>query len=61
MILDYLIPYIGVGIFIAILSDISIREMKSSTPFTIPELLACILIWPYVIYQLIRGFIEGKF
>jgi hypothetical protein len=61
MILDYLLPYLGIGIFIAILSDISIREMKSSKPFTPAELLACIIIWPYILYQLIKGFIEGEF
>jgi DNA topoisomerase-3 len=32
MILDYLIPYIGIGIIVAIITDISIRELKTSEP-----------------------------
>jgi len=61
MILDYLIPYIGIGIIVAILSDISIRKVKTSEPFTFLEILTCIVVWPYIIYQAIKGFFNGEY
>ena len=61
MILHYLLPYLGIGVFVAILSDISIRELKTSEPFTLPEILACIILWPYILYQLLKGFIDGDY
>lgn len=61
MILDYLILYIGIGIFIAIFSDVSIRRMKSSKPFTFLEIMVCILFWPFILYQIIKGFIDGEY
>ncbi len=61
MILDYLIPYIGIGIIVAIITDISIRELKTSKPFTFLEMLTCIAIWPYIIYQAIKGFFNGQY
>jgi len=56
MILDYLIPYIGIGIIVAIITDIYIRELKTSEPFTFLEILTCIVIWPCILYQAIKGF-----
>jgi hypothetical protein len=61
MILHYLIPYIGIGIFVAIVSDICIRQFKTSEPFTFLELLTCILIWPYILFQTIKGFFNGQY
>jgi hypothetical protein len=61
MILDYLIPYIGIGIFVTIFTDISIRGLKSSKPFTFLEILVCILLWPFILYQMIKGFIDGEY
>ncbi len=61
MILDYLVPYIGIGIVVAILSDISIRELKTSEPFTFLEILTCIIIWPFILYQIIKGFFNGDY
>ena len=61
MILGYLIYYLGIGIFVAIFTDISIREFKTSKPFTFLEIMVCILIWPYILYQLIKGFIDGEY
>ena len=61
MILDYLIPYLGIGIFVAIFTDISIRGLKTSEPFTFIEIMVCILIWPFILYQFIKGFIDGKY
>lgn len=61
MILDYLIPYLGIGIFIAIFTDISIRGLKTSEPFTFAEIMVCILIWPFILYQFIKGFIDGDY
>jgi hypothetical protein len=49
MILDYLIPYIGIGIFVTIFTDISIRELKSSKPFTFLEIMVCILLWTFIL------------
>jgi hypothetical protein len=60
MILDYLIPYIGIGIIVAIVTDISIRELKTSEPYTFLELLICIFIWPCVLFQIIKGFFNGQ-
>lgn len=61
MISHYLIPYIGVGIFVAIMSDISIRQLKTSEPFTFLEILTCIIIWPYIVFQAIKGFFNGQY
>ena len=61
MILDYLIPYIGIGIFVAIMSDISIRQLRTSDPFTFLEILTCIIIWPYIVFQAIKGFFNGQY
>ena len=61
MISQYLIPYIGIGITIAIISDISIRQIKTSEPFTFLEMVTCIVIWPYIIFQAIKGFFNGNY
>ena len=61
MILDYLIPYIGIGIIVAIITDISIRELKTSEPFTFLEILTCIIIWPCILFQAIKGFFNGDY
>ncbi len=61
MILDYLIPYIGIGIIVAIITDISIRELKTSEPFTFLEIITCIVIWPCILFQAIKGFIDGEY
>lgn len=52
----FLLPYFGIGVFIAILIDISIREMQSSEPFTLFEFLLCISVWPMVVVQIIVEF-----
>ena len=61
MIVDYILPYLGIGVFIYILSDISIRELKTSEPFTFIEILACIFIWPVVIFLFLKGFFDGDY
>jgi hypothetical protein len=61
MITDYILPYFIIGIVIAIFSDISIREMKTSEPFTFIEILVCVVIWPYIIVQAIIGFFDGEY
>jgi len=52
----FILPYLGIGIFISIVTDISIREMQSSEPFTLFEFLLCILLWPMVVVQIIVEF-----
>lgn len=59
-ILTYALPYLGLGIFVTIISDISIRELKTGEPFTFFEILACIVIWPFILYQLVKGFFDGE-
>lgn len=61
MITDYIAPYFIIGTIVAIVSDISIREMKTSEPFTFLEILTCVVIWPYIIIQAIRGFFDGEY
>lgn len=61
MIAHYILPYIGIGLFITIVMDISIREMKSSEPFTLLEFLGCVVIWPIIIIGAIKGFINGDY
>lgn len=61
MISQYTIPYIGIGIIIAIISDICIRQTKSSEPFTFLEMVTCIIIWPYIVFQTIKGFFNGQY
>ena len=60
MITDYILPYFSIGLLITIMSDISIREMETSEPFTFVEILVCVIIWPYIIIQGIIGFFKGE-
>jgi hypothetical protein len=61
MILDYVILYFIIGIIFAIVSDICIREMKSSEPFTFLEILGYILIWPIIVLIAINGFFNDNY
>jgi hypothetical protein len=61
MISDYILPYFIIGIVIAIFSDLSIREMKTSEPLTFIEIFVCVVIWPYIIVQAVKGFFDGEY
>ena len=61
MIADYVLTYLGIGVFLSIIMDISIRQVKTSEPLTFIEILTCIFTWPVVIFILIKGFIEGDY
>lgn len=61
MMVDYILPYLGIGVFIYIISDISIREMKSSEPFTFIEVVMCIVFWPVVIFLFLKGFFDEDY
>ena len=61
MIVDYMLTYLGIGVIIYILSDISIREMKTSEPFTFIEIVSCVLFWPFVVFAFIREFFNGDY
>lgn len=61
MMVDYILPYLGIGVFIYIISDISIREMKSSEPFTFIEVVMCVVLWPVVIFLFLKGFFDEDY
>ena len=61
MITDYIASYFIIGTIVAIVSDISIREMKTSEPFTFIEILGCIVVWPIIVFAAIKGFFDGDY
>ncbi len=60
LILHFLFSYFLIGVVIAIISDITIRFLKSSELFTFGDIWACIMFWPIVITGFIKGYINGE-
>ena len=59
LILNLLSTYFLIGVVIAIISDITVRFLKSSEPFTFGDIWACILFWPIVLTGFVKGYING--
>lgn len=55
-----MIQYLAIGLIVAIFIDISIRINKTSEPFTLFEIWACIFVWPMVVYFFIKGFFDNQ-
>lgn len=56
---NILIPYLTTGIVVAISIDMLIRILQSSEPFTASDIFACILLWPSMLVQFVKGYING--
>ena len=61
MIPDSVLIYLVLGLIVAILMDLSIREFKTSEPFTFLEIMGCILVWPVILLIVIKGFLDDDY
>lgn len=53
--------YLITGFIFAIIIDYSIRELKSSEPFTIIEILCCTVLWPFMLFIILKEFFKNHF
>lgn len=60
LLLNLLFSYFIIGVAISVISDITIRVVRSSDPFTFADIWACILFWPIVVAGFVKGFINGE-
>jgi hypothetical protein len=55
---DLLLYYFMIGTGFTLLTDLIIRFTESSEPYTTPEVLASILLWPVMVCVFIVNFIR---
>lgn len=53
--LHSLVVYLGIGVVIALITDLTIYNTKSSEQFTFSEIWACIVVWPFVVLRVLRN------
>lgn len=61
LILNILQGYFITGIILSLITDISIRLIRVSTPFTFKDIVVVALIWPTVISVLVTDYLNGDF
>jgi hypothetical protein len=54
------LPYLGIGIFVAALLDLSIYYTKSSDRLTMLEIWGCVAFWPIVLIVFLISLIKGE-
>jgi hypothetical protein len=54
------IPYLLIGVIIAIMLDLFIYKFKASTRLTFLEIWGCIMFWPIVLIIVIVGYYIAK-
>jgi hypothetical protein len=59
--LSNLMIYLMIGVIFTFFTDQFIRSTLFIEPFTAGETIASILLWPFILYQLIKGFINGEY
>ena len=59
--LEVLLIYLFIGNILAILTDICIRKLDTSKPFTLIEILSYIVLWPAVILLLVKRFFDRDY
>jgi hypothetical protein len=52
--------YFIIGAVIALITDITINNTKSSEQLTFSEIAACILVWPIVIIRALRNLFNNE-
>jgi hypothetical protein len=57
---QYIQPYLIIGTVISLTIDGVIRLSKSGEPFTVIEVVICILLWPSFLLQAIKGFFNRE-
>ena len=58
--LHSLVVYLGIGVLVALITDLTIYNTKSSEQFTFSELSACILVWPFVVLRALRNLFDNQ-
>jgi hypothetical protein len=53
------IPYLLIGVIIAIMLDFFINKFKASTRLTFLEIWGCVMFWPAVLFAVIIAYL-GK-
>jgi hypothetical protein len=61
LILETVKNYVIVGFVISIVGDFLIRTINVSPSFTIKDILAVTLAWPFVVGTLLSDYINGDF
>ena len=61
LILNIAIGYFITGGILSVITDISIRLIKVSPPFTFKDVVVVTLIWPTVISVLVTDYLNGDF
>ena len=54
----FLFIYGAIGLIVVILLDMGIRNIESSEPFSFKELIVGVVVWPVIVFQLIRKIIK---
>jgi len=54
------LPYLGIGVFVAALLDLSIYYTKSSDRLTMLEIWGCVAFWPIVLIVFLISLIKGE-
>jgi len=54
------LPYLGIGVFVAALLDLSIYYTKSSDRLTMIEIWGCVAFWPIVLIVFLISLIKGE-
>lgn len=53
--------YLITGIILSVITDISIRLIKVSPPFTFKDVIVVALVWPMVVSTLVLDYLNGDF
>ena len=53
--------YLITGFIFALGIDFSIRELESSEPFTIFEILLFTVLWPFMLFIILKEFFKNNF
>ncbi len=61
LILNIAIGYLITGSVLSVITDISIRLIKVSPPFTFKDIVVVALIWPTVICVVVTDYLNGDF
>ena len=54
------LPYLGIGVVVAALLDLSIYYIKSSDRLTLLEIWGCVMFWPFILMVFVISFIKGE-
>jgi hypothetical protein len=58
--LHFISVYLVIGAVIALITDLTIYNTKSSEQLTFSEIAACILVWPFVLLRALRKLFNNE-